>query len=113
MTVEERLIALEERVISLEQQLRDVHAISLKRHMRCPCGSTDLLHTKKLRTGNDHLALEHGWVLNRGELEAYVCRSCGLLEIHAVNMEHLTVPGKDLTVYAAPVEPTPPVDPYR
>lgn len=48
-----------------------------------------------------------------GPLEAFVCRSCMLVELHASDLDGIAPDGKTVIEHEAPAEPAPESTPYR
>ena len=89
---------------------------------QCPaCGGRALLHVRKLRefarAGQlDALGLTHEerWTGTRvrAPLEAYACRTCFLVELHAADLDHVTIDGERI-VALDPEPDVPPDGPFR
>jgi len=119
MTLEERLARLEATVEDLTMRLGhakpgQVH--SMAHTHRCPaCGGTTLLHVRRLKESTHGglvdltLHKQHSfWSTTfQGALEAYACRTCRLVELHAVTLEDVVVDGDDVIEITAPPDPLP------
>lgn len=89
---------------------------------QCPaCGGRGLFHVRGLRESSaegrlDPLCLVHEerWLTSqrRGPLDAFVCRTCHLVELHAIDLDGLVADGQ--RVVALDPEPdVPPAGPFR
>ncbi|HEY1546379.1 MAG TPA: hypothetical protein VGG28_01095 [Kofleriaceae bacterium] len=113
-----RLAALETEVATLRKR-----SLTMKQTYRCVCGSTTLLHFKRIyeaRDGQGHHALSAVSKISRwsgmsheAPFEAYICEACGLTEWHVVALEELLVDGKIVERVTAPAEPDVADGPYR
>lgn len=110
----ERMIALEEKVAVLEAELARKHHVSMKRHKRCPCGSGSILHVESVRRDSTNkLAVQHGFILEMGIFEAFICRVCHLVEWHVVGLEKVKIQDTVSEYSTERLERAPPDDPYR
>lgn len=123
---------LRARMVALEEQLRDLRVElatslagrfrSMRESRRCPaCGGERLFHITQAQEKTDHgsatpLAIHHErgfWkgAAQRSPIEYFVCRSCMLVESHAINLDGVTADG-DYVIAIEP-EPSPTEGPYR
>jgi hypothetical protein len=119
----ERLARLEARVAELGVELqaaRDGRYRAMRDSRRCPaCGIGDLVHVKRMQQASHvavvDFAIRHVWNWTgptmHGPMEAFVCRGCGLVEIHVTDFKDV-VDNKNVVAIAP--EPPPPSDgPFR
>jgi hypothetical protein len=122
--LEARLAALEVELESLRGELRT--SLAERRHtmreaVRCVCGCRKLLHAMRVldRGGNGRstMALQQPSVWTErgaGELEAYVCTACGLVEWYAPDLQRVEVDGQTIRLLDGSAEAAPdPRGPYR
>jgi hypothetical protein len=124
-----RLAALETRHAQLEQTLAELRLEldirkagfrSMRDSRRCPaCSSQALLHVRRAcamtagTMGELALAYDIAWTSTtaHGPLEAFVCRRCGLVELHALDIDNVPVDGTKI-IAIEPEEP-PAGGPFR
>jgi hypothetical protein len=111
-----RILALEEKVAALRRRPQP-----MSRTLQCVCGGRSILHIKRIpvvhSTGSvspltltyDHT--DRGYRLC-GPLTAYVCRECGLVELHAASLAGIAVDNDEIVEYDAR-EPEPEPPPFR
>jgi hypothetical protein len=124
-----RLAALETRHAQLEHTIaqlrlelgmRKAGFRSMRDSRRCPaCSNEALLHVRRASAmtggvvGELALAYDIAWTSTHahGPLEAFVCRRCSLVELHALDIEHVPVDGAKI-IAIEPEEP-PTGGPFR
>lgn len=113
----ERIAALEAEVATLRHR-----SLTMKQTHRCVCGSTSILHFKRIYHGinSSHRELAAASKFSRwsgpsheAPFEAYICEACGLTEWHAVELDALIVDGEIVERLTAPSEPAVDAGPYR
>jgi hypothetical protein len=123
--LEDTLLATQARLDHLLADLSRTRAggfRAMRDARQCPaCGGRALFHVRRLREAShdgrlDLLGLSHEerWLGNttRAPLEAMACRTCHLVELHAVNFDGLVADGD--RVVALDPEPEPPTGgPFR
>lgn len=118
-----RIHALEARVAELDAQLRRPRMTSMRATGRCPaCSGQRVLHFRKIKDvahgGVHDLSLQKdyspwwGVKLVAGALEAYACRTCKLVEWHAVTLDDVKPDGEDVVELIID-DVVPPAEPYR
>jgi hypothetical protein len=122
-----RIAALEARLADLASELeraRKPRMVSMRATGRCPaCDGRRLLHFRRIKDvtkgGTLDLSLQKdysvwwGVRLTAGALEAYACRSCKLVEWHAVTLDDVKPDGADVVELVDADESVPPGEPYR
>lgn len=126
-----RLAALEARHAQLEQIIAELRLEldarktgfrSMRDSRRCPaCNGEALLHVRRASTSTGAEAVELAlaydismWTgaKSRGPVEAFVCRTCGLVELHALDVENVPVDGTRIIAIEPESEP-PSTGPFR
>ena len=123
-----RIAALEAAVVELRAEVaraRRPMMRSMRVTHRCPsCNGGRLFHFRNIKdVANDgavlNLSLQKdysawwGLKLSAGELEAYACQGCRLVEWHAATLDDVRPDGKEVVEIIAPVEPELADGPYR
>ena len=119
----DRLAALEATVAELRAEVARLRATTLhSMHLthRCPaCGTSALLHFRKVVHLGVPVALQKkrrtmlGFEIVAGNVQAYACPTCGLVELRASELEEAEL-DEVVEAVAAPAEPEPPAEgPYR
>jgi hypothetical protein len=127
-TLVARIAALEATIASLNEQLeltrRLPRYVSMHRARRCPeCGGTSLFHVRmRERNYADQfvpmVVQSYSTSIWRspelqGTLECYACRSCGLVEWHASDLDKVIADGDQVRAIETAEEPPPDQGPYR
>ncbi|MEO6777042.1 MAG: hypothetical protein ABI467_29185 [Kofleriaceae bacterium] len=121
--LEHRLAALEDRVTELQGEL-DRRKSSMAQTRRCPaCGSGSLFHFTQVHEHQQghtlpDLALHHKkrrFVIDViAPLEAFACRTCGLVEWHARALDKVVADGNEVISISTPDDMPPPASgPFR
>jgi len=116
------LAALREEVVNMARELRTARShidLTMRGQLRCrSCNCRRIAHAPRVldrSKGFDHaltLYRTHGWSgENHGELEAYVCTRCGLVEWWVIDPGTLEAHENDLRILDGDVSG--PKDPYR
>jgi hypothetical protein len=124
-----RLAALEARHAQLENTIAELRLEldtrkagfrSMRDSRRCPaCSTQALLHVRRASAmtagmeGELALLYDVKWtsIKAHGPLEAFVCRRCGLVELHALDIDNVPVDGTKI-IAIEPEEP-PTAGPFR
>jgi hypothetical protein len=125
----ERLAALEARHAQLEHIIAELRLEldtrksgfrAMRDSRRCPaCSNQALLHARRASamisgvTGELALGYEIAWTSTKthGPIEAFACRRCGLVELHALDIDNVPVDGTNI-IAIDPEEP-PAGGPFR
>ncbi|MGE0398118.1 MAG: hypothetical protein AB7T06_15560 [Kofleriaceae bacterium] len=126
-----RLAVLEERQAELERTIADLRVELDNRHggfrsmrdtRRCPaCRGQALLHVREASStyGGEIIGLALAYDVSmwrgsrsRGPLEAFACRSCGLVEYHAVDVANVVADGAKI-IAIEPEGEAPSEGPFR
>lgn len=116
-----RMTALEEHVRTLERELRHAQQrvdLTMRGQLRCrACGCRRIAHARTVldrvqRTGGEPLSLYQVGLLRAktvGQLQAYACTGCGLVEWYVADPGALTDEDGHLEILEgeSPVDPTP------
>jgi hypothetical protein len=119
---EGRIAALEAAVAELRE--RDPGTRTMHRTHRCPaCGGTKLFHFVRVKEEAQQevvdLALNKryrrfaGVMRSDGELGAFACRNCRLVEWHAVSLDDVMPDGKNILEIDGDESAPPASSPYR
>jgi len=122
-TTDDRIAALEAMVADLRAQLeRRPRRDSMSKTLTCPCcGGGALLGIRRIdeRVDSGLVPLAIGnrpgfWSSKSGApLQAYICRSCRLVEWHVASLDALEPDGEIIIEIDRPVEGAPDAGPYR
>jgi len=120
-----RMAVLEAKLEDLQREvdrLRGTHHASMAQLQRCPACGGPLFHFTNVRERGHHGSLTDFTLHKRDSfwstkdlapLEAYACRSCGLVEWHARELAAVE-PAADARPIDPPADATPPSDgPFR
>lgn len=120
-----RITALEAIVADLQGELDRLRTPrrAMRETYRCPsCGGTRILHFAHVKdmahNGMVDLSLQKeysnfwGMKHSAGALEAFVCRSCRIVEWHAISLDEVVADGEEVieldgAVAHRPIDPTP------
>jgi hypothetical protein len=121
--MDDKVIALEAALAELRRELdelRHTRHRTMRDTHRCPaCGATPVLRFERIKDVGRYelhdLSLQKVrtfWrMTEKGQLEAYACRACRLVEWHASSLEDVVL-GEDVTELHAEAPP-PKAGPYR
>jgi hypothetical protein len=122
---------LEDRIAVLEQLVTELRAHaerpprrdSMSKTLTCPiCGGGSILGVREIKehTHGGLVPLAIGnrsgfWTSKTGApLQAYICKSCLLVEWHLASIDNLVVDGENVIAFERQAEPSPPsLAPYR